>query len=91
IESLGAWVAASELTKARGKPNKSAVALAVGAMLLATPFAAQAQYSAGGGTAGQAGSIAVGTNASATTDLNAIAIGATAIARGTSAISIGAL
>ncbi|MBR7901672.1 ESPR domain-containing protein [Burkholderia multivorans] len=51
-EALGAWVAASELDSARGKPNKSAVVKAVATVALVAGAAvgnvAHAQYSAGG-------------------------------------------
>ncbi|MCD9122706.1 ESPR-type extended signal peptide-containing protein [Cupriavidus sp. UGS-1] len=63
-ESLGAWVAASELTKARGKPNKSAVALAVGAMLIGgmSPALAGPQGGDSGVNTGVGGAIAVSSN-----------------------------
>ncbi|QXZ08446.1 hypothetical protein KUF54_10060 [Comamonas sp. Y33R10-2] len=48
-ESLGAWVAASEISKARGKRSASAVSLAVVSLLLMYSPATFATYTAGGG------------------------------------------
>nr|WP_244259064.1 adhesin [Cupriavidus gilardii] len=78
------------MTKSRGKPNKSAVALAVGAMLLGGMSQAYAQYFAGGGTATGTNSIAVG-NASNASNVSAIAVGNTAEASGSNATAIGSV
>src|SRR5579862_7226833 len=73
-EAIGAWVAASELDSARGKPNKSSIVSVVAllATLMASP--AFAQYSAGGGYATGVSSVAIGTNSSATA-ADGVAIG----------------
>ena len=47
-ESLGAWVAASEISKSRGKRSKNTLAVAVLTSLLgAVPVPAYAQYTGG--------------------------------------------
>ncbi|MCO8649406.1 autotransporter adhesin family protein, partial [Burkholderia multivorans] len=51
-EALGAWVAASELDAARGKPNKSAVAIAAAVVLTALPALASANTFVPGTTNG---------------------------------------
>ena len=66
-ESLGAWVAVSELTKARGKRSKSAVALAAAVLIAGSGVGwspdVLAQYTAGRGFASGGGAIAIGANA----------------------------
>ncbi|WP_143282445.1 ESPR domain-containing protein, partial [Burkholderia mallei] len=49
-EALGAWVAASEISSARGKPNKSAVAKVVTAAVLAVVVQAAHASTIGVGT-----------------------------------------
>jgi trimeric autotransporter adhesin len=77
-ESLGAWVATSETTKARGKRSgvsiTAAAVIALMAAGAATPL--YAQYNAGGATvSASAGSIGIGTGA--------VAIGSNTVAIGT--------
>ena len=88
-ESTGSWVAASENATVRGKRSKSKVlagaATALAAVALWSPVA-HAQYSAGGGTASGATSVAIGVG---TTPANAKATGASSTAVGSNAQASG--
>ncbi|MBO7806464.1 ESPR domain-containing protein, partial [Burkholderia pseudomallei] len=59
-EALGAWVAASEISSARGKPNKSAVAKVVTAAVLAVVVQAAHASTIGVGTGSLPGGSACG-------------------------------
>ncbi|WP_175948656.1 ESPR domain-containing protein [Burkholderia pyrrocinia] len=62
-ESLGTWVAASEISSARGKLNKSGLTKAVTEAVLSmrvTVSATHVQYSAGGGVTSAVDAIAIG-------------------------------
>ena len=70
-EALGAWVAASEITKARGKPSKSKLAAAILTGFMGASPAVHAQYTGnqanyGSTTTGSAGNtgVAIGTGTS---------------------------
>ncbi|RZF30340.1 hypothetical protein EVC45_07595 [Paraburkholderia sp. UYCP14C] len=94
-EALGSWVAASENAVARGKRSKATVFAVVATTALAAASwapVAHAQYSAGGGVAAGATSIAVGTGAKTTgKNISSIAIGLSASAdSGTSATAYSA-
>jgi hypothetical protein len=102
-EAVGAWVAASEISSARGKPNKSAVAKIIAVAVLTASAGinvAHAQFQGGGGTATGPDQVAIGPNAFASAELGLptatskssnIAIGqnATASGVGASTIAIG--
>ncbi|RQX85400.1 ESPR domain-containing protein, partial [Burkholderia stagnalis] len=66
-EALGAWVAASEIDSARGKPTKRAAIAIVAAPLILASQVALAQYSGGYLSNAQGGgSIAIGGNGAST-------------------------
>ncbi|WP_269765171.1 ESPR-type extended signal peptide-containing protein, partial [Burkholderia ubonensis] len=94
-ESIGAWVAVSENDKARGArcslKSVTLVAVVASALIGGLPKKAEAQYTAGGGTAvtGSNG-IAIGGNGGGNTTAattNAIAIGAGGTVAGTSGLA----
>ncbi|QUN38887.1 hypothetical protein KEH56_11930 [Burkholderia cenocepacia] len=99
-ESLGAWVAASELESARGKSSKSTLSVAVAAALIAVGASktAYAQVPCGptllvqcvqSGVVGSLNNpVAVGATATATGG-SAAALGASAVASGDNSVAVG--
>jgi xanthine/uracil permease len=77
-ESLGAWVAVSEITKSKGKKSNKAIksGVLVSSLVLFAGNAIAAPYPAGGGTATGPDAIAIGEGA------NATALKSSAIAQG---------
>ena len=89
-ESLGAWVAVSEITKSKGKKSNKAIksGVLVSSLVLFAGNAIAAPYGEGGGTATGLDAIAIGERSNASGILS-IALGADSVAQGNNSIAIG--
>ena len=90
-ESLGAWVAVSEITKSKGKKSNKAIksgVLVSSLVLFAGNAIAANEVTLGGGTATGLGSVAIGNGANAT-KVNSAAISPGAQALGDDSLAAG--